>query len=168
MFKSSMNGRMRNLLILLVVTLVTLALVACAPTQPAAPQEEAASSEAAAETSSSEEGGDADGTDIRVAWWGSTQRIAKTNAVIDLFEEANPDIQVERESRDWLPYWDKLNIESAANNQPCGIQMQSRFLQQFAPTGALRPLDDLVEAGDIDLSGVAESYIQSGRGDDGQ
>ena len=88
--------------------------------------------------------------------------------MIDLFQEAYPDIQVEREARDWLPYWDKLNVESAANNQPCGIQMQSRFLQQFAPTGKLRALDDLVEAGDIDLSGVAESYIESGRGPDGK
>ena len=145
----------------LVVALVTFGTVACAapPAAPAAPASEAAGGGEAAESGK---------TSIRISWWGGPQRSEKTNAVIDLFQAAYPDVEVEREARDWLPYWDKLNVESAANNQPCGIQMQSRFLQQFAPTDKLRPLDDLVEAGAIDLTGVAESYLQSGRGADGK
>lgn len=168
MFKSSANGRLRTLLLILLTAILALGLAACAP---AAPASEPAAQETEPEDSAGAEAVEAvaaTGDEVlRISWWGGQQRTELTNSVIDRFQEANPDIQIERDARDWLPYWDKLNIETAANNQPCGMQMQSRFLQQFASGGALLPLDDLDSEGAINIDGVAQSYMDSGRGDDG-
>ena len=102
---------------------------------------------------------------LRFSWWGSQIRNEKTNAVIDLFEEAYPNVTIQRETADFFPHWEKLTVQAAANDQPCIIQMQSRFMSNYAPRNVLRPLDDLVEAGAIDTSGVPDVFMDSGRYD---
>jgi len=161
MFRSSANERLRTLLFTLLTVVLVLSMAACAPAAPAAAPEGATEADAGQASAPT---GDAT---LRISWWGGQQRTELTNEIIDMFQEQNPDIEIERDARDWLPYWDKLNVETAANNQPCGMQMQSRFLQQFAANGALLPLDDLVADGSINLDGVAQSYVDSGLGDDG-
>ena len=103
---------------------------------------------------------------IRFSWWGGAERNEKTNAVIDLFEEQYPNVTVEREVGDFDPHWEKLTVQAAANDQPCVIQMQSRYMNSYAARGVLRPLDDLVESGVIDTSGVPEPFMASGRYED--
>ena len=105
---------------------------------------------------------------IRYAWWGGPARIAKTNAVVDLFVKQNPGATVIRESGDFASYWDKLSIQGVGRNQPCAISMQSRYLDQYAGTGMLRPLDDLIASGAISLKGVGQSVIDTGREPDGK
>ncbi len=106
--------------------------------------------------------------EIRFSWWGGQLRNQKTDQILQLFEEENPSVTVVRENSDWLPHWDKLTIQSAAGNQPCAIQMQTRWLATYAKPDILRPLDDLLEAGELDVRGIAEPVLQSSRGDDGQ
>ena len=103
--------------------------------------------------------------DIRFSWWGGQIRNEKTNAVIDLFEEAYPNVTIQRETGEFTPHWEKLTVQAAANDQPCVIQMQSRYMASYAPRGILLPLEDLVEAGAIDTSGVSEVFMQTGRHD---
>jgi multiple sugar transport system substrate-binding protein len=105
---------------------------------------------------------------IRFSWWGGPARNAKTNAVCDLFETKYPGIKITREIADWQPYWDKLSVQSAGHNQPQAVQMQSRYIDQYANGGALRALDDLVQAGLIDLSGIAAPALATGRQPDGK
>lgn len=105
--------------------------------------------------------------EIRFSWWGGQSRNEKTDRILQLFEEENPKVTVLRENSDWLPHWDKLTIQSAAGNQPCTIQMQTRWLATYAKPNILRPLDDLVDSGAIDVRGIAPSVIESSRGDDG-
>jgi multiple sugar transport system substrate-binding protein len=100
---------------------------------------------------------------IRYSWWGGPVRTQKTNAVVDLFVKANPGVTVTREAGDFNAYWDKLSVQAAAHNQPCAISMQSRYLDQYARAGMLRPLDDLVASGAISLRGVAPSVVDTGR-----
>ncbi|WP_233416834.1 ABC transporter substrate-binding protein [Halovulum marinum] len=106
--------------------------------------------------------------EIRFSWWGGQSRNEKTDRILQLFEEEYPDVTVVRENSDWMPHWDKLTIQSAGGNQPCTIQMQTRWLATYAKPNILRPLDDLYEAGKLDTRGIAESVIESSRGDDGQ
>ena len=108
-----------------------------------------------------------DAAEIRFSWWGGQLRNQKTDEILKLFESENPGVSVIREQSDWLPHWDKLKIQAAAGNQPCTIQMQTRWLSTYAKPDILRPLDDLVESGKLDISGISEATIDSSRGDDG-
>ena len=104
---------------------------------------------------------------IRFSWWGATVRNAKTEAIIKLFETANPGVTITREPGEFNSYWDKLTVQSASGNQPCAITMQSRWLAQYADPAILRPLDDLVKSGVMNVSGIDPSVLDSGRGADG-
>jgi multiple sugar transport system substrate-binding protein len=105
---------------------------------------------------------------VRFCWWGSTPRYQKTSAIIDLFEKKYPNTRIFKESSDFDSYFDKLGVEAASHSQPSIVTMQSRFFTQFANSGALRPLDDLVSQGQISLDGIAPSVVASGRGADGK
>jgi multiple sugar transport system substrate-binding protein len=105
--------------------------------------------------------------DIRFSWWGGQLRNEKTDNILTLFESENPGVTVARENADWAPYWERLTIQAAGNNQPCTIQMQTRWLATYAKPEILRPLDDLVESGALDVTGIPEPVLNASRGADG-
>ena len=99
-------------------------------------------------------------TEIRFSWWGGQLRNQKTDEILKLYEKENPGVHVIREQSDWQPHWDKLKIQAAAGNQPCTIQMQTRWLSTYADPKILRPLDDLVASGKLDISGISKATIE--------
>ncbi|GGA50091.1 ABC transporter substrate-binding protein [Pelagibacterium lentulum] len=105
--------------------------------------------------------------DIRFSWWGGQVRNDKTDRIIQLFEAANPGVSISRETADFVPYWERLTIQSAGNNQPCAITMQSRWLATYARPDILMPLDDLVADGTLDVTGIPDAVMDSSRGADG-
>lgn len=111
--------------------------------------------------------GDAAG-EIRFSWWGGPGRNEKTDNILKLFEADNPNITVLRENAGWGEHWDKLSIQSSAGNQPCTIQMQSRWLATYAKPNILMPLDDMIAAGAFNLNGISAGTLKTGLGDDGQ
>ena len=106
--------------------------------------------------------------DIRFSWWGGQLRNEKTDKILQLFEQENPSVAVARENADWGPYWERLTIQVAGKNEPCTIQMQTRWLATYAKPEILRPLDDLVASGALDVTGIPEPVLNSSRGADGQ
>lgn len=114
------------------------------------------------------EEGDGGGETLRYTWWGSGERNERTQAVIDLFNEANPDTEVEGAPvGDFNAYWERLTVESTAQGAPCIPQMQSRYMSDYSDRNVLIPLDDYVADGSIDVSGIPESVMDTGRGSDG-
>lgn len=114
-------------------------------------------------------GGDANGSHtIEYSWWGSGERNAKTQAVIDLFTKANPNIKIKPSIAAFTDYWERLTVDSAAKGAPCVPQMQTRYMSDYSTRNNLRPLDSLVESGAIDVSGVPKSVLDTGRGSDGK
>ena len=105
--------------------------------------------------------------DIRFSWWGGQARNEKTDKILQLFEQEYPGVKVEREAADFNPHWEKLTIQSAANNQPCTIQMQTRWLATFAKPNILMPLDDLLAKGVFNVEGIAQPILDGSRGADG-
>lgn len=105
--------------------------------------------------------------EIRFSWWGGQVRNDKTDQILQLFEQENPGVTVARENADWGPHWEKLTIQAAGNNQPCTIQMQTRWLATFAKPEVLMPLDDLVASGALDVSGIPQPVLDASRGADG-
>lgn len=83
---------------------------------------------------------------LRLIFWGGQARADRTNGVIDLFTAAgNP--AVESEFLSWNDYWPKLATQTAGGTAPDIIQMDYRFIVEYATRNAIAPLDDLV--GDV-------------------
>lgn len=98
---------------------------------------------------------------LRFSWWGSDSRATATNEIIKAFEAENPGIKVQGEYGDWSGYWDKLATQVASNDAPDVIQMDDKYLREYADRGAL-----------LDLSGVDTSKfeavaVDNGRTEDG-
>src|SRR5690606_3115501 len=69
---------------------------------------------------------------IRFAWWGSGERNELTQGVIDLFEEANPDVVVSGEPSEFGAHWERLTVQGASGGAPCVPQQQSRYVADYA------------------------------------
>jgi multiple sugar transport system substrate-binding protein len=102
-------------------------------------------------------GGDesGDGVTLNMVWWGDAVRAEKTQAALDIFMEANPEIKIEVEYQDSGPYQDKLATRFAAGDAPDLMAMRMDSLREYADRDALL---DLSEHGDdIDLSGLSDN-----------
>ncbi|MGV8988523.1 MAG: ABC transporter substrate-binding protein [Cypionkella sp.] len=105
--------------------------------------------------------------EITYTWWGSQSRADKNEQILKLFEAKYPGTTVVRQNSDWAPYWDKLTIQASAGNMPCTLMMQNRWLSTFDSPNVLLPLEKYVDSGDIDVTGIAPSILESGKGPDG-
>ncbi|GHD05530.1 ABC transporter substrate-binding protein [Zhihengliuella salsuginis] len=98
---------------------------------------------------------------LRFAWWGSDTRHEKTQEMIEVFEEQNPDVEIEAEYGDWSGYWDKLATQTAAGDAPDIIQMDLLYIREYAENGVLLDLSD------VDMSDMPEDLRVSGATDEG-
>ncbi|WP_136685971.1 ABC transporter substrate-binding protein [Falsirhodobacter xinxiangensis] len=102
---------------------------------------------------------------LRLSWWGNADRAARTQEVIAAFLAANPSVQIDGQS---LPgggdYWTWLATQSSGGNPPDVIQMDYRYISEYATRGVLLPLDDLI-GGTIDLSSWPQDRIDVGKVD---
>lgn len=102
---------------------------------------------------------------LQLSWWGNNERSDRTFRVIDLFEEANPGVSIAGQS---LPgggdYWTWLATQTAGGNPPDVIQMDYRYIFEYAGRNVLLPLDELIGS-TIDLSNWPDERIEIGRVD---
>ena len=98
---------------------------------------------------------------LRFSWWGSDARATTTNEIIKAFEEENPGIKIQGEYGDWSGYWDKLATQVASNDAPDIIQMDDKYLREYADRGALLDLSD------VDTSKFEDVAVENGRTEDG-
>ncbi|RKN79024.1 extracellular solute-binding protein [Paenibacillus ginsengarvi] len=100
---------------------------------------------------------------LRMSFWASSRvPVLLTKRVIELFEYSHPDIRIEPEFTSWDAYFAKLIVQAEEDRLPDIVRHDYRFLAQHVRRGVLRPLDDLVEAGVIDLSAAGRSYASGG------
>ena len=109
-----------------------------------------------------EPSGEAGKTTLNVLWWGSQTRHEQTTAMLEKFEELNPDIDVVMDYSDWDGYWTKLPAQVAGGQTPDVFQMDYAYLAQYAENGVLAELDSYVEDGSLDMSNVEQSILDSG------
>lgn len=108
--------------------------------------------------------GRADGS-VTFSFWGNPTRAEKVDAVIDLFSEAHPDASVSAEVAEYQPYIERMTVRAAGGGLACALGTQSTFFTRYAEADVLRPLDDLVEAGEIDVSDIPAEVLAAGRVD---
>jgi multiple sugar transport system substrate-binding protein len=106
--------------------------------------------------------GEANGS-ITYAFWGSPSRAEKVQKVIELFKAEHPEASVTADVADYNSYIERLTVRSAGGGLACALGTQSTFVTPYAQQGVLRPLDDLIERGEIDVSGLPADVLATGR-----
>src|SRR5690606_26025456 len=76
---------------------------------------------------------------LRLTFWGGQPRADRTYKVTDLYKEAKG-VDVEGEFLAWNDYWPKLATQTAGGNAPDIIQMDYRFIVEYAKRNAIAPL----------------------------
>jgi len=97
---------------------------------------------------------------LRMAWWGSQARHDKTIAVIEMYEEQNPHVDIQYEFYDFDGYFTKLNTLVASNDCWDMMQMGGNFPAYLSK---ILPLDEFIEKGIIDVSNTTDAFLKTTR-----
>lgn len=103
----------------------------------------------------------AQASNLRLTFWGGQARADRTYAVTDLYKAAKG-TDVEGEFLAWNDYWPKLATQTAGGNAPDIIQMDYRYIVEYANRNAIAPLDEFV-GGVLDLSTFDEDQLAGGK-----
>ncbi|MBJ6987144.1 MULTISPECIES: extracellular solute-binding protein [unclassified Devosia] len=100
---------------------------------------------------------------LRQFFWGGQARADRTYGVNDLFKAANG-AEVDSSFLGWGDYWPKLATETAGGNSPDIVQMDYRFIVEYAKRGAIAPLDEYV-GNQLKLDGFDADQLEGGKVD---
>ncbi|MDJ0388851.1 ABC transporter substrate-binding protein [Roseomonas sp. E05] len=106
-------------------------------------------------------------TRLRMAWWGGRERADRTNRALEAFTRKHSDIAVAGESMGWSDYWPKLATQVVGRNAPDLIQMDYRYLFEYAVRDTLLPLDKYL-SGPLKVGGWDPKFLDVGRTSDGK
>lgn len=84
---------------------------------------------------------------IRAVWWGNEVRTTATRKAFAAFTSATS-VAVQSEPADWGGYWDRLATQLAAKTAPDLVQMDEKYLLEYADRSALLDLTGKVNLGD--------------------
>ena len=89
---------------------------------------------------------------VTIDFWipGGRGRDEGTAAVIEAFEAANPNINVELTATPFNQFLDSLQVAFAGNNPPDAALIDGVAIQNLAYNGALLPLEDMFSPEDMD------------------
>lgn len=100
---------------------------------------------------------------LRLIFWGSQDRADRTYGVTDLYTAANG-TPIDGEFLAWNDYWPKLATQTAGGNAPDIIQMDYRFIVEYAKRNAIAPLDDFL-GGALKLDDFDQDQLEGGKVD---
>jgi multiple sugar transport system substrate-binding protein len=104
----------------------------------------------------------AQGADLRLLFWGGQNRADRTYGVVDLYQAASGNT-VEGEFLAWNDYWPKLATQTAGGNAPDIIQMDYRYIVEYAKRNAIAPIDEL--GAKLAEAGFDEDQLEGGKVD---
>jgi multiple sugar transport system substrate-binding protein len=98
---------------------------------------------------------------LRLLFWGGQDRADRTYKVTDMFA-ADSGKQIDGEFLAWNDYWTKLGTQVAGGNAPNIIQMDYRYIVEYATRNAILPLDQHV-GGPLKLSDFDQDQLDGGK-----
>ncbi len=116
---------------------------------------------------SKDESKDSPGAELIVSWWGNQTRNERTQQVMDLYTQNNPKVTFDGQFAEWADYWNKLSTASAGHTLPDVVQMDYKYLEQYVSNDLLADLTPYIENGTLDVSGIDENILNSGKVNDG-
>jgi len=105
----------------------------------------------------------AQGADLRLIFWGGQARADRTYGVTDLFEAATGN-KIHGEFLAWNDYWPKLATQTAGGNAPDIVQMDYRYIVEYAKRNAIAPLDEFT-GGVLKLDDFDADQLEGGKVD---
>jgi multiple sugar transport system substrate-binding protein len=108
---------------------------------------------------------------LKVMWWGSPSRDARTLAVLDMFHALHPNISFVTEhyantqgtGTVFKDYWPTMNYYANNGGLPDIMQHDYAYIEEWKTRGLLRQLDDLTQDGSLNLSDVPVGLVDGGR-----
>ncbi|MEK1896275.1 MAG: ABC transporter substrate-binding protein [Rhizobium sp.] len=100
-------------------------------------------------------------TRLRLLWWGSQPRADRTNKVSQLYQTKNAGTSITGEFLGWGDYWPRLATQVAGRNAPDVIQMDYRYIVEYARRGALAPLESYMPS-KLNLGDFDPAQIEGG------
>lgn len=101
---------------------------------------------------------------LSFSWWGSDSRHEYTQQLIDLYEADNPHVTIEPQFTEFEAYLDRLATNVAGGDTPDVIQMDARWIREYANEGVLLGLDDHFGE-DLDTEQLDEELLATGKVD---
>lgn len=136
---------------------------AAAPTP--APAGNEAGSGAAAPAGAPGNSAGAGSKEVRVSWYGDTQRNKIYEATYDEIQKKLPELKITREFAASNDYYTKLNTQTAGGNAPDLMIFTMYYLYDYAKRGQLLDLQPFVDKGIIDLKDFDPAIVESGKVD---
>ncbi|MBD2846539.1 carbohydrate ABC transporter substrate-binding protein [Paenibacillus sp. IB182496] len=99
---------------------------------------------------------------LRMVWWGNKEVHDRTQKVVELFEEAHPNIKVSTEFTGWGGYWDKLATQAAGQNLPDVVNMDLQYFAEYTNRGLLADLTPFTEQGILNFDDVDPALLEGG------
>lgn len=101
-------------------------------------------------------------TRMRLLFWGGQARADRTYGVTDLYTKAHPGTTFDGEFLAFADYWPKLATQTAGGNSPDVIQMDYRYIVEYANRNAIAPLDEFV-GNELNLDGFDADQLEGGK-----
>lgn len=129
---------------------------------------EQADSVAADSTSGGESTAGAAGAPVtlKFSWWGNQNRHDYTQKILDKYTELHPNVTFEAMPSGWDGYFDKLSTQAASGSMPDIVQMDYLYITTYAKNNSLADMQPYIDNGTIDVSGISEAVLNTGRIDD--
>jgi pectin-derived oligosaccharide transport system substrate-binding protein len=103
-------------------------------------------------------------TRLRYIWWGNPDRDKRTKAMVALYETKNPGVTISAETYGWNDYWTKLATQAAGGNLPDVIQMDYRYIFEWARRGQLADLTPFLGS-DLHMENFDKNVLDAGKVD---
>lgn len=97
---------------------------------------------------------------LRIYWWGSQERADRTNKAVDAFRAAHAGLDTKTEFTGWSDYWPRLATRVAGRNAPDLVQMDYRYMFEYARRGAIVPLDQYLGKS-LDIADFGQANLGS-------
>ena len=105
--------------------------------------------------------------ELSFGWWGNQVRDAATMDAMNYFTENYPNVKFNPNAQGWNDYWALMSTYASNNDLPDLMQQDYAYLQQWVEAGDLLDLTPYVESGALDVSGISENILASGKVGDG-
>lgn len=111
-------------------------------------------------------GGAGESVTLKFSWWGNQNRHDYTQKILDKYTELHPNITFEAMPSGWDGYFDKLSTQAASGSMPDIVQMDYLYITTYAKNNSITDMQPYIDNGTIDVSGMSEEVLNTGRIDD--
>lgn len=157
-----MKKRMKRIAATMLAAAMVISLAACGNNSGSGESADSGSSNGSSSGSGESAGGD--GTvNLKITWWGSQTRHDYTQKLLDAYTEEHPEVTFEAIPAGWDGYFDKLSTQAASGSMPDIVQMDYLYISTYAKNNTVADLQTFIDDGTIDVSGIDENILNSGK-----